>query len=80
MTEEEGGVMRYNPKDGILIIGICSRTKDGSPGEPGYPTDCGIARFLSEGKSEFLRLKRSELKHSLKDILWGKTKFVSELQ
>jgi hypothetical protein len=79
MTEEEGGVMRYNPKDGILIIGICSRTKDGSPGEPGYPTDCGIARFLSEGKSEFLRLKRSELKHSLKDILWGKTKFVSEL-
>jgi hypothetical protein len=76
---EEDGVMQYNPKDGILIIGICSRTKDSNPGEPGYPPDCGIARLLSEGKSEFLRLKRSELKHNLKEILWGKTKFVSEL-
>jgi len=76
---EEGSTPGYNPKDSILIIGICSRTKDSSPGEPGYPPDCGIARFLSEGKSEFLRLKRSELKHNLKEILWGKTKFVSEL-
>ena len=76
---EEGSTPGYNPKDSILIIGICSRTKDSSPGEPGYPPDCGIARFLSEGKSEFLRLKRSELKHNLTEILWGKTKFVSEL-
>ncbi len=78
MSEEDSRV-RYSPKDGILIVGICSRTKDSSPGEPGYPADSGIARFLSEGKSEFLRLKRNELKHDLKDILWGKTKFVSEL-
>jgi len=78
MTEEDSA-MGYNPQDSILIIGICSRTKDNSPGEPGYPPECGIARFLSEGKSEFLRLKRSELKHNLKEILWGKTKFVSEL-
>jgi len=76
---EAGSTPGYNPKDSILIIGICSRTKDSNPGEPGYPPNCGIARFLSEGKSEFLRLKRNELKHDLKDILWGKTKFVSEL-
>jgi hypothetical protein len=76
---EAGSTPGYSPKDSILIIGICSRTKDSNPGEPGYPPNCGIARFLSEGKSEFLRLKRNELKHDLKDILWGKTKFVSEL-
>lgn len=35
---------------------------------------------LSEGKSELLKLKRFELKHSLKDILWGKKRFVSELE
>lgn len=35
---------------------------------------------LSEGKNEQLKLKRFELKHSLKDILWGKKRFVSELE
>jgi len=69
----------YNPTDRILIIGICSRTKDINPGESCYPPNRGVVRFLSEGKSEFLCLKRSELKHDLNDVLWGKTKFVSEL-
>ncbi len=69
----------YNPTNKILIIGICSRTKDTNPGESSYPPDRGVVRFLSEGKSEFLLLKRNELKHNLNDILWGKTKFVSEL-
>jgi len=76
---EGGKGLTYNPRDGILIIGICSRTKNTNLGEPGYQPGCGIARFLSEGKAELLKLKRFEMKHSLKDILWGKKRFVSEL-
>jgi len=76
---ESGTTIQYNPMDSILIIGTCSRTKDTHLGEPGYPPNSGIARFLSEGKTEFLRLKRNELKHNLDKILWGKIKFVSEL-
>ncbi|EJG07247.1 hypothetical protein Metli_1291 [Methanofollis liminatans DSM 4140] len=79
MHDDAGTDTAYRPSDSILVIGICSRTKDTTPGNPVYPTDSGIARFISEGKKEFLHLKRNELKHNLNDILWGKTKFVSEL-
>jgi len=44
---EGGWALTYNPRDGILIIGICSRTRNTNLGEPGYQAGSGIARSLS---------------------------------
>jgi cytoplasmic iron level regulating protein YaaA (DUF328/UPF0246 family) len=69
----------YAPRSSVLIISICSRTKNTTPGVSHYDQDDSILSRISPEKQDHLRTMRGNILDTLKDVSWQSRK-VSELR